>query len=67
MQDRFYLNFLRQDYLFTTNHNLMYGFSHSTDRYNESSRKLLNLRFTHTLLHQQDGLFLIQLRSVDKP
>ena len=38
-----------------------------TDRYNESSRKLLNLRFTHTLLHQQDGLFLIQLRSVDKP
>ena len=38
-----------------------------TDQYNENSRKVLNLRFTHTVLRQQDDLFLIQLRPIDKP
>lgn len=38
-----------------------------TDRYNENSLKLLNLRFSHTVLREQDGLFLIQLQPIDKP
>ena len=38
-----------------------------TDWYNENSLKLLNLRFSHTVLREQDGLFLIQLQLIDKP
>ena len=46
LQETAYFNFIRQTYIATTNHKLMYGFSNYTDRYTESFDGRINLPFS---------------------